>query len=87
MKKLKLLTAAAAMVLGAAAVSNAFAQAYPNKPIRVFTIDAGGGLDITIRAMSPVMQQVLGQPIIVENRGSTTHLEQNIQNAARTAIR
>jgi len=44
-------------------------EAWPTRPIRVVVgFAAGGGTDITTRAVSPRMQAVLGQPLIIENR-------------------
>jgi tripartite-type tricarboxylate transporter receptor subunit TctC len=45
------------------------AQTYPNKPIRLIVGFApGGGTDIVARALGPKVGELLGQPIIVENR-------------------
>jgi tripartite-type tricarboxylate transporter receptor subunit TctC len=48
----------------------ALAQAdYPNRPVRVVVgFAAGGGTDLTTRALQPKLQQLLGQPIVVDNR-------------------
>lgn len=47
-----------------------FGQTYPNKPVRIFTAEAGGGNDFTARLISPVLTGSLGQQVIVENRTS-----------------
>ena len=48
---------------------SAFAQAYPNKPIKVLVGYApGGGSDIIARLMAQSLQAKLGQPVVVENR-------------------
>lgn len=47
----------------------AFAQAYPNKPIKfVVAYPAGGGSDLVARTIGVEMAKKLGQPIIVDNR-------------------
>lgn len=57
---------AAALVTAACAAS---AQDYPNKPIRlVLAYAAGGAMDLSGRAIAPILQQQMGQPVIVENR-------------------
>src|SRR3954469_2672079 len=47
----------------------AFAQSYPNRPIRlVFPYAAGGTSDILARQIGPKITEALGQPVVVENR-------------------
>ena len=53
----------------AIAASAALAQAYPNKPVRVIdAFPAGGAGDVIARIMAPRLTEVLGQPVVVENR-------------------
>ena len=61
--------------------TTAAAQTFPNKPIRVFTSDAGGGTDITLRLIAPAMSAALGQQVIIENRGGVIPGE-TVANAA-----
>lgn len=51
-------------------------QAYPNKPIKVIVpYAAGGGTDTVARAMSQRLGELLGQPVIVENKpGAATQV-------------
>jgi tripartite-type tricarboxylate transporter receptor subunit TctC len=46
-----------------------FAQSYPNKPVRIITQEAGGGLDFTARLIAQNAAGFLGQPVFVDNRG------------------
>ena len=59
--------AAAALVF---TVGGAFAQSYPNKPIKmVVPFPAGGPTDAMARIVSDRLSAVLGQSVVVENRG------------------
>jgi len=59
----------ASVVLLAAGVTAAFAQGYPNKPIRVYIGYApGGSADAGIRPLARVLEPLLGQPVIIENK-------------------
>lgn len=67
------------VALGAGfAVPRAFATSdnYPDRPIRVIVGFApGGSVDPIIRIMQPKMSELLGQPIIIDNRpGASTSL-------------
>lgn len=60
-------------VLLAVFASGASAQAFPVKPIRIVVpFSAGGPSDLTMRSMAPRMTELLGQPIIVDNRAGAT---------------
>jgi len=58
------------LLLGAAAaVLPAFAQQYPARPITlVVPFPAGGGTDNVARFLGKRLHEVLGQPVVVENR-------------------
>jgi tripartite-type tricarboxylate transporter receptor subunit TctC len=60
-------------LLLSAAPALASAQAYPSKPIHVIVAFAPGGpVDVVARIAQQKLQDILGQPIVVENRPSTT---------------
>jgi len=64
------LRAAGAMfaAAGVLCATGALAQAWPTKPVKVILpFPAGGTGDGVGRSMQPVMQQLLGQPVIMEN--------------------
>ena len=58
------LGAAAAAALGP---GRAWAQAYPAKPITLVSPFAPGGADTLLRLMLPSMQELVGQPLVIEN--------------------
>lgn len=62
-------TAATACMLTAAAVSIAWAQAYPQRPIRaVVPYVAGASYDTIMRIVGEALSESVKQPVIVENR-------------------
>ena len=47
----------------------AHAQAYPNRPIRiVIPVVPGGAVDACVRTISPKLSELLGQPVVLDNR-------------------
>jgi len=55
--------------LGVAAYSPAFAQAYPDKPVKfVMSAPAGSSIDTLGRTIADKLKDRLGQPVIVENK-------------------
>jgi tripartite-type tricarboxylate transporter receptor subunit TctC len=59
----------AALGLVFSPASQALAQAYPAKPIRIVcTLAAGGGVDATARIIGQGLTESWGQPVIVDNR-------------------
>ena len=55
---------------------DAFAQAYPTRPVRLVTAAAGGGNDVGARVIAQGLTERLGQQVIVDNRGGA-HVPQN----------
>jgi tripartite-type tricarboxylate transporter receptor subunit TctC len=72
MSRYPVLVAAAAALL---ALSPALAQQdpaadYPNRPVKIIvSVPAGGGVDTVTRIFAAGLQQHLGQPFVIENRG------------------
>ena len=62
--------AAMAMAMAMAVAATAQAQAqFPDRPLRLIVPFApGGNIDLTARTIAPGMSQVLGQPVVVDNR-------------------
>jgi tripartite-type tricarboxylate transporter receptor subunit TctC len=53
--------------------AQALSQAFPAKPIRIVVpFSAGGPTDITARLIGPRMTELLGQPIVIDNRAGAT---------------
>lgn len=61
--------AAAALALPLLCAPTAWAQAFPNKPIRLIVpYAAGGAADTVARVLAPRLTESLGQSVIIENR-------------------
>lgn len=60
-----------ALALAGAAPTAALAQGvYPDKPVRFLVpFPPGGGTDVIARIVAPKFQQLLGQTVVIENRG------------------
>src|SRR5262245_34509787 len=67
MKRRHLLVAGVTLALCS---SLAWPQAFPNKPLKIIVpFPAGGTTDIAARIVAQRMQESMGQPVLVENRG------------------
>jgi tripartite-type tricarboxylate transporter receptor subunit TctC len=67
---LALIVAAAASANGAALANEA---AYPQKPIKIIVpYPPGGTTDLLVRTINARLQQALGQPVVIENRGGAS---------------
>jgi tripartite-type tricarboxylate transporter receptor subunit TctC len=65
-KALRLLMVPAMMT---AALVDATAQGYPNRPIKIIVpLGAGGGVDTTARVVGQKLSEAFGQPVVIENR-------------------
>jgi tripartite-type tricarboxylate transporter receptor subunit TctC len=57
------------LILTAITASSAFAQSYPNRPIRILVpFAAGGAVDVLARLIGAKLADGLGQTVIIENR-------------------
>ena len=64
--KTRIVIALAGLCVAAAA----FAQEFPNRPVRIIVPwPPSGNVDITARTVAPALSEALGQQVIVENRG------------------
>jgi tripartite-type tricarboxylate transporter receptor subunit TctC len=64
-----LLAAGVAQSAFAATATTVAASSYPSRPIRwVVAFPAGGGTDLVARTIAPKLTELLGQPVIVDNR-------------------
>jgi tripartite-type tricarboxylate transporter receptor subunit TctC len=69
---LRALATLAALVLGLSAL-NTRADEYPNHPITLIVPSpAGGGTDTQARILAPKLGEILGQPVVIENRGGAS---------------
>ena len=68
---LKVIIHHSSFIIGyALAASIASAQPYPERPVRVIVPFApGGGSDILARQLVPKLNEYLGQPFVIDNRG------------------
>ena len=55
--------------LACVGAGSSIAQDFPAKPIRLFTVAVGGGLDFSARLFVPALSASLGQTVVIENRG------------------
>ncbi len=61
---------AGAACLAVAGAPPVRAQDYPNQPVKIVVpFVAGGGVDQVARIIAPKLSEVLGQPVVIENRG------------------
>ncbi|HXE49580.1 MAG TPA: tripartite tricarboxylate transporter substrate binding protein [Ramlibacter sp.] len=71
------MTSLSTLRIGAAllalAAATAWAQNYPNKPIRIIVpYPPGGGADITARPIAQMLSERWGQPVVIENHGGAS---------------
>jgi len=75
---------AAALLLAASSIA-ASAQAFPSKPLRIVVpFPAGGPTDIVARLVAPKLAEVMGQPVVVENRAGANGLI-GVEHVAKSA--
>jgi tripartite-type tricarboxylate transporter receptor subunit TctC len=63
-------TVAALVASSSARAQQDAAAEYPNRPVKIIvSVPAGGGVDTVTRIFAAGLQQRLGQPFVIENRG------------------
>lgn len=70
MQQRRCIRAAVAVAAMLALAPDAAAQSYPAKPVRIVTVAAGSANDIVSRLIAQELKATLGQPVIVDNRGT-----------------
>lgn len=67
--KMKIIKIGVLLLLGLILGMSAHAQEYPNKPIHIIVpFPPGGGADVLMRPLSKKLSELLGQPIILDNK-------------------
>jgi len=63
-------TLAALWIAALLPVAASAASAFPDRPIKIVVpFTAGGAVDVVARILAPKLSELLGQPVIIENRG------------------
>ena len=60
------------------------AQDYPRKPIRIVTGEAGGGSDIAARQIGQGLNDSLGIPVVIDNRGGSVVIQAGLAGQAQS---
>jgi len=65
-----LLATALAGAIAALLPAATHAQAWPSRPLKIIVNNApGGGVDVIARVIAQPLQEALGQPVVIENKG------------------
>ena len=73
MQTISHVTRALAIMLAIAASASALAQAYPTRPIRLIVpFPPGGAVDSYARVVQQPLSEMLGQPVVIENKAGAS---------------
>ena len=73
MRMLGIVTRMTVAVLALAVTAHAFGQTYPTKPIRlVVPFPPGGAVDFYARVVQQPLSEMLGQPVVIENKSGAS---------------
>jgi tripartite-type tricarboxylate transporter receptor subunit TctC len=73
------------ILMGLAALPAQAQDKYPSKPVTILLgYPPGGSTDTTARALAPVLERILGQPVVIQNRPGAAALVGTMQVANAT---
>ncbi len=82
---MRLVTLGLLVLMGLAGLPAQAQDKYPSKPVTILLgYPPGGSTDTTARALAPVLERILGQPVVIQNRPGAAALVGTMQVANAT---